>query len=259
MKVLLDVGANTGQTAGPALDPQYGFDRVVCFEPSPSCWPSIEAIGDTRLELCRFGLWKETCKRSLYDPGNLGASIFEDMEYQGRSNESVTIDLVRATDWMSQNISSGDVVFMKLNCEGAEVDIIEDLMNSRELEKIYNAMITFDVRHSSSLRGRELPLRRRLRDAGYRNVSFSEDVMHGATHEDRIRHWLDLVGAHERLSLADLRREYAPTLARLSRRTGRLARFELALREQVFRRLPSPLKHVSRVVWGRLMRGRRAG
>ena len=32
-----------------------------------------------------------------------------------------------------QSIKEGDVVFVKLNCEGAECDIIDDLINSNEI------------------------------------------------------------------------------------------------------------------------------
>jgi FkbM family methyltransferase len=259
MKILLDVGAHTGQTARAALDPAYRFDRIVSFEPAPQCWPDVEAIRDPRVELCRFGLWRATCERELHDPGSQAASIFEDFESEAHTIRTTTVQLVRARDWFADNVTDGDVVFMKLNCEGAEVDIVEDLLDGGELRKIYNAMITFDVRKSESLRRRELPLRKRLLNEGYENVAYAEDVLRGATHAERIHHWLDLVGARDDLPLAQLRDKYSEVLADLSHRTGRLARFELFLRIYLFRCLPEPLKNVARQVWGRFMRGRRQG
>jgi FkbM family methyltransferase len=259
MKILLDVGANMGQTITAALDPKYGFDRIVAFEPAPPCWPEIEAIADPRVELCRFGLWKETRRHDLHDPGSEGASIFDDFENEERTGLTTTVDLVRARDWLAENVSDGDIVFMKLNCEGSEADIVEDLLDSGELAKVYNAMITFDIRKSRSLRGREAPLRKKLRQAGYSNIAFAEDVMRGATHADRIRHWLDAVGASEDLPPQELRAKYAETLQDLSRRTGRLMRFQQFLRVHLFRRLPPPLKAITRRAWARLMRGRRQG
>jgi FkbM family methyltransferase len=259
MKLLLDVGAHTGQTVRAALDPRYGFDRIVAFEPAPPCWSEIEAIDDARVDLCRFGLWKETCRVELHNAGSQAASIFDDFERVDAVSSSTTIELVRAQDWVRGNVGRDDLVFMKLNCEGSECDVVEDLLDGGELQKIYNAMITFDVRKSPSLRGRELPLRKRLRRAGYVNVAFAEDVMRGATHADRIRHWLDLVGAQETLSREQLQVKYAPVLRDLSSRTGRLARLEQTLRVHVFRWLPDLLKQLSRRVWGRLMRGRRQG
>lgn len=259
MKILLDVGAHTGQTTQAVLDPAYRFDRIVSFEPAPQCWPAIEAIADPRVELCRFGLWRETCERPLHDAGTQAASLFADFESEEHTAQTTTIKLVRAADWVKANVSESDVVFMKLNCEGAECDIVEDLLDAGELRKVYNAMITFDVRKSGSLRGRELPLRNRLLREGYHNVSFAEDVMRGTTHADRIHHWLDLVGAREQVPVEELRAKYAGVLADLSRRRGRLARLEQSLRVHLFRHLPEPGKSLARNVWGRLMRGRRQG
>ena len=259
MKILLDVGAHIGQTARAALDPAYGFDRVVSFEPAPECWPDLEAIDDPRFALCRFGLWRETCRHELHDAGTQAGSLFSDFENEGERGSVTTVELVRASDWLAENVADGDIVFMKLNCEGAEVDIVDDLAGSGQLRRVYNAMVTFDVRKSPSLRGLEVPLRRRLAREGYANVAFAEDVMHGATHEDRIRHWLDLVGAREDLPLEALRAKYSPVLTDLSSRSGRLVRMEQSLRTHFFRRLPSPLKAAARRVWGRVMRGRRAG
>jgi FkbM family methyltransferase len=259
MKILLDVGAHTGQTVRAALDPAYGFDRIFAFEPAPQCWPRLAAITDSRVRLCRFGLWRETCKRELHDAGTQAASILDDFETDGHTAGTTTIQLIRASDWFAENLSKDDIVFMKLNCEGSEVDIVEDLLAAREFHMVYNAMITFDVRKSRSHRGRELPLRRRLLDEGYENVAYAEDVLRGTTHAARIRHWLDLVGARENMPLGDLRARYGSVLRDLARRTGRLARFELFLRIHLFRRLPGPLKSISRRVWGRLVLGRRQG
>jgi FkbM family methyltransferase len=259
MKILLDVGAHTGETTRAVLDPAYRFDRIVSFEPAPQCWSEIDAIGDGRVQLCRFGLWRETCKRKLHDPGSQAASIFEDFESGEHTTRATVVQLMRAREWFADNLSDGDIVFMKLNCEGAEVDIVEDLLDGEELRTIYNVMITFDVRKSKSLRRRERPLRERLLNEGYNNVAYAEDVMRGATHADRIHHWLDLVGARDNLPLAELREKYSDVLADLSHRTGRLARVQLFLRNYVFRWLPKPLKAIARRAWGRLMRGRRQG
>src|SRR5436189_193530 len=109
-----------GQTARAVLDPRYRFERIVSFEPAPPCWPSLEAIDDPRFELCGFGLWSETCRGELYDPGNPAASVFPDYLPERRISEEVaSIGLVRASDWLATNIGDGEVVFMKLNCDAA--------------------------------------------------------------------------------------------------------------------------------------------
>jgi FkbM family methyltransferase len=254
MKIFVDIGANSGQSAQAALDPRFGFDRIVCFEPAPVCWAAIEAIEDPRVELHRFGLWNRTCRRDLYDPGALHATIFEGP--RGRPASATTIDLVRASDWFRDNLPAGHVVFVKLNCEGSECDIVEDLSDGGHMQGLYNVMIDFDVRKNPALRARELTVRRALRRAGLRNVAFSEDVMRGPTHEARIGHWLDLVGAPERLPLDELRRKYEPVLVRLSSRSGRFARVEERVRSQILPLLPPVLQGCSKCLWRHVVRPR---
>lgn len=262
MKIFLDVGGHLGQTLREVIDARYGFDKIYCFEPAPSCWSAIEAIGDPRIELCRFGLWKETCRNELHGAGGMGASIYADADALTDDAETargakVSIDLVRATDWLASHVAPGDVVFMKLNCEGAECDVIEDLLDSRRLGQIYNVMIDFDIRHVASMRWRERVVRKRLRAAGLTNVCFTEDVMVGETHQSRIRHWLREVGGEERIPLDELRRRYATRLRQLSARRGYRVRLEGVLRRTLFAKLPAPLKSTARRLW-RVARGAHA-
>ncbi|CAN5904436.1 hypothetical protein BH23PLA1_BH23PLA1_00100 [soil metagenome] len=196
----------------------------MCFEPASVNWPTIEGLGLPRVELCRFGLWKETCTRELFDPGSPGATIFEDGEAIRRASgdpiPSTTIELVRASDWVAENIRDGDVVFMKLNCEGSECDIVEDLLDSGMISRIYNLMIDFDVRKFSSLRSREVRVMQKLLESNQKQAVLAEDVMIGPTHGARIRHWLDALGAAEDLSLEALTRKYRPKMERRFARSG---------------------------------------
>jgi FkbM family methyltransferase len=249
MKIFLDVGGHLGGTLLEVIHPRYGFDKIYSFEPAPNCWSAIEAIADPRIELCRFGLWNRTCQKELYGAGGLGASIFADSEPVQGSSDGVTIELVRATDWLASHVRPTDVVFMKLNCEGSECDVVEDLLDSHLLEGLYNVMIDFDVRSIPSLRWREGVVRRRLRVARLTNVCFTEDVMIGTTHEERIRNWLCSVGGEDALPLDELRHRHANALKRLSARRGYAMRVETLLRRELLSRLPGPLQTVAKRVW----------
>jgi FkbM family methyltransferase len=254
VKVFLDIGANTGQTAQAVVDPRYSFDRIVCFEPAPSCWDALDGIADERVSVERVGLSNRTGRATLYRPGRLDGTVEPEMDGVGESTESATVSLVRASDWFAENVRHGNIVFAKLNCEGSECDIVEDLLDSGELAKCYSVMIDFDIRKVPGLRSRELAVRDRLRASGHNNVSFAEDVMIGDTHADRIHHWLDAVGAHESLALPDLRAKYAETLTWLATRRGRAARLEAVLQRKVLAKLPPGLGEASRRLW-RVVRG----
>ena len=196
VKVFLDVGAHEGSSLHAVRDPKYGFDRIYCFEPAGSCWPALEAVSDRRVRVCRFGLWNRTCEHALYDPGSRGASLFED-KFKTMPPKEV-IRLVRATEWFRENLARNDEIFLKLNCEGAEADIVEDLLDSGELARVRSVMIDPDVRKIRSLAHRERELRARLAASGLTNYLMEEEVMVGPTHRERIQHWLRIAGAEER-------------------------------------------------------------
>jgi FkbM family methyltransferase len=203
VKVFLDVGANDGGTLQAVRDPKYGFDRIYCFEPASSCWPALEAIRDARVRVCKFGLWNMTCEQALYAPGSIGASLFEEKFRDEPSAE--VCRFVRASDWFRANLEPDDEIFLKLNCEGAECDIAEDLLESTELARVRSVMIDPDVRKIPSLAHREGELRERLVAANLTNCFMRDDVMVGATHHARIQNWLRVAGAEERAARTRLR------------------------------------------------------
>jgi FkbM family methyltransferase len=195
VKIFLDVGAHAGETLNAVRDPKYGFDRIYCFEPAAACWPALEGVRDPRVEVCRYGLWNETGTHALHDVGSIGASMFAEKFADARPHE--TAHFVRASDWFREHVRDGDDVYLKLNCEGAEVDIVEDLLESGEFARVRSAMIDPDVRKIPSLAHRERELRDRLAQAGLSNYFMEEEVMVGPTHRARIQNWLRLGGAEE--------------------------------------------------------------
>lgn len=230
MKAFLDVGAHVGETLRAVRDPRYRFDRIVCFEPATKCLARLSALSDPRVTIAPFGLWNETCERPLYDPGAVGASLFAD---KGRSAVTQTARLVRASDWFASNLRTQDRVYVKLNCEGAECDILEDLLDSGEIRKVDQMLIHFDVRKVPSQRHREEEVKARLRGAGIRNYAEADDMLIGPSHVARIHRWLQAAGADEysklgagqriRSRLGQLRFVVAPAAIQRSR-LGRLGR-----------------------------------
>jgi FkbM family methyltransferase len=196
MKVFLDVGAHEGSSLNAVRDPKYGFDRIYCFEPASGCWPALESVADSRVTVCRFGLWNATREHPLYDPGSRGASVFAD-KFKERPTDELA-RFVRATDWFRENLAEGDEIYLKLNCEGAECDIAEDLLDSGELACVRSVMIDPDVRKIPSQEHRERELGERLRGAGLTNYFMERDVMVGDTHRARVQNWLRVAGAERR-------------------------------------------------------------
>jgi hypothetical protein len=86
-------------------------------------------------------------------------------------------------------------VYVKLNCEGAEVDILLDLLECREIFKVKNVMIDFDVRKLKGLENSQQYVLDKFKEAHFDSYSVCEEVMQGPTAIVRTQGWLDQVGA----------------------------------------------------------------
>ena len=190
MRVFLDVGAHVGETLKPALDPRYRFDRIVCFEPVQACCAILEKLADTRVEICRFGLWNETSRLPIYGAGAIGATLFSIAD----QDPGEIVELRRASDWFKEHILDDDEVYLKLNCEGSECDILDDLLDSEEIGKVTSILVDFDVRKIPSLSHREQEVRERLEDAGYSNILCLKERYKGPTHTATVDNWLRFAG-----------------------------------------------------------------
>lgn len=186
MKVFLDVGAHVGETLYVARETRWGFDRIVCFEPAPSCWPRLEALADKRVELCRFGLWKTDDTIVLNNPGQVGASISADKD---QVLETVACEFRDAARWFEEHVSRADEVFAKINIEGAEADVIDRLASGFQLDKIDHLLLHFDVRKIPSLRDREPAMRLHLAEANVEYLA-AEEIQFGAGAIRGTRNWL---------------------------------------------------------------------
>ncbi|MCK9549638.1 FkbM family methyltransferase [Aquamicrobium sp.] len=198
-KVFLDVGGHFGQTLEEVLKPLYSFDVVYCFEPFSAHSTVIrETFSDPRLKLMDYGLSNVTGQLEFHSDGldDMGASV---KKREGEAKAMVTrCDFVRASDFFRDHIQADDLVVMKLNCEGSECDIMNDLIDSGEISKIDNVMIDFDVRKYAHLAHEEPKLKKRMTDIGFDNFSLCEKVMKGRTHQKRIAHWLRSISWHDK-------------------------------------------------------------
>lgn len=190
MRVLLDVGAHTGQTLDVALNPDFGFDRIFCFEPATSCQRVLRRFRDRRVVVLPFGLSNDNRRVELVGAGLLGASIYRDKSFidalAARRVELVA--LRRASTWLSTNTLPGDEILIKLNCEGSECDILDDILQDPVHLRVKGIYVDFDVRKVPSMVAREAETTRRM-EAAKVNFVRPEDIS-APTGMSRFEAWL---------------------------------------------------------------------
>jgi FkbM family methyltransferase len=203
-KILIDVGGYHGESSRAALDPRFGFKRIYCFEPVRSCYEHIiENICDPRMTVFNAGLLDRSSMLPMHQAGSLGGSVYADAPQTEGGVQHC--EFIEASTFFSENIGLDDRVWMKLNCEGAECDIMLNLFKSGEATKLTEALIDFDAAKIPSARGKVATVQALLENATF-SYHYPEEVQYEmVTNFGGIRNWLIVTGASERGITATLK------------------------------------------------------
>lgn len=230
MKVFLNVGAHFGQTIEPALDPKYGFDRIIAFEPVLS---NVEVIRktfrDPRVETYPIGLWNQTTEVKIYLPGTQAASVFQD---KNNATSYEVCKMVKASDWIKENLGPDDRIVLKINAEGVECDIVDDLIDADLMSRIDFMLMTFDCEKIPSQAHRSVELRSRLQKIGFnryfvwdgffhmREPGRLEFIFRGRNHKQFLEHWMDAYGVADQRGFVNAVRQRSFELKSIVARTS---------------------------------------
>ncbi len=231
MKIFLDVGSHKGETLTEVIKSKYNFEKIYCFEPSQKCIKYLKNIHDKRVNILNYGLSDKNQVLKLYNSGSLGATIINE-HLLDNNNSFEKVKLVKASHWFEKNIKPQDLVIVKLNCEGSECDIIEDLINFNQFSYIYNVLITFDIREFPKLSFREIEIRKKLKKTKLNNFCFSDNIMKGKNHQSRINYWLKEIGIINKINnKITLEKINQKKLSYYSHKSGIFFRLEIKLKK----------------------------
>lgn len=190
--VFLDIGAHWGETLEEALSPVWRFDIVYAFEPDPEAVRVIEgkfpdALASGKLVLIPAALSNRDGEADLFG-GNEGggASLYAEKTNIDAAKRE-TVRLISSSRFFSETFRPGDTILAKLNCEGGEVDILQDLSASGEIQKIARLVVDFDIRKVRGKRSLARATINAMRNAGFDRFLLTEDVMIGADARARTR------------------------------------------------------------------------
>ena len=138
-----------------------------------------------------YGLWNKTCLMPLYNPKTLGASVFPD-KWGRLATKFQDVRFVRVSDWFAEHLTIEDQVYLKLNCEGAEINILDDLIGSGQYKKIDVAMVDFDIRKVPTKRHLAREMKARMNQLGIPKIFYTDELRPGKqTHSYFTHYWLD--------------------------------------------------------------------
>jgi len=190
VRIFVDVGAHYGETLDVALDPAWGFDRIFLLEPASVCHSLLVRFRDNRISVQPVALGAARETATLYGAGLLGGSLFPAKRQKAQAQELRTeeIQVVRASEWFRANVPEGVETFMKFNCEGAECDIIDELLSAGLGPRLTSLYIDFDVRKIDHMGYRQTDVERRLRESG---VPFVTSDTLGCVANPAVARWLN--------------------------------------------------------------------
>jgi FkbM family methyltransferase len=191
-RIFIDVGAHNGETLHVALNPIFGFTSVYSLEPSKICLDYLYRFTDPRLIILPFGLSNKSGNAILHGSGLLGGSLYSDKR-QITANEKMLINeeisLLQASEFINglSFVDAKTEIFLKLNCEGSECDILDDLILNENINKISSIYVDFDVRKIKSQSYRQAIIENQLTSL---NVKYHTPDSLSAKGNQGVKKWL---------------------------------------------------------------------
>lgn len=191
--VFLDVGAHEGQTLEEVVKPRYGFEHIFAFEPMPRQHAIlVERFGShPAVTVFNYGLSDHSGPATFYGGNEKMETSLYPSKVDVDEREETPGEVVSASEFFEERVAPWEHAVVKLNCEGAEIAILDDLLESGKIWRCANVMIDFDTRKVAGREGEEARVIDRLDAARFADYCLCEDVFSGKTHQDRIRSWLD--------------------------------------------------------------------
>lgn len=154
---------------------RYKNADILVFEPDPNNVQIIKKIIDTYkysgVKLIECAISDHSGKTTLYgelsgeEPDSLGNSIIKSWGDRGFTTE-VTVNTVLLSDYIKKKVD-----FLKLNIEGSEWEVLEDLINTRKIREIKDMCIHYHNTRGSENNGSLEQMLEKLRKEGF-SVSY---------------------------------------------------------------------------------------
>jgi FkbM family methyltransferase len=186
--IFIEVGAHRGQSYEIAKNPKFGFDEFWLIEPSSFAFKYLKKISDKKVRIFNFGLSDLNTVANLYGSGARGASLFQEKFQTLDSKQTETIEVRRASDFLEKVLSTNEV-YIRINCEGSEVKILSDLLDSNLLNNNHSILVDFDIIRFNKEYSVE-SLRQQLKSSGTR--IYDENYFSEKYNDKRVKKWLEL-------------------------------------------------------------------
>lgn len=138
--VMIDGGYNVGQYSEAFLRKNPNFE-VYAFEPVIM---KTEFISD-KVTLINKALWTTDCKQELYLGDRIDTASLN-RNSRGTTDRAIQVECIDSGKWILSNFSKDDYVHLKLDVEGSECDILENMINNGAINLISELVCEWHAR-----------------------------------------------------------------------------------------------------------------
>ncbi|MBP5204367.1 FkbM family methyltransferase [bacterium] len=144
--IIIDCGAYLGLSI-VYFKKRYPNSKIIAFEPNPNVFPFLEEnVTCNRLEnvtLYNVALGRKKCTRDFYiDSSGIGAFSTSSFNKDAWNGKQRTKRIGVSVDMLSNYINS-NVDLVKIDIEGAEMEVMDDLAHTKKVVLVDNYIIEF--------------------------------------------------------------------------------------------------------------------
>lgn len=151
MNCFLDIGSHTGEALEEALRPIYKIDSVYAVEPSTFGLNKLMKFKDNRVRIFPIALSNYSSTTKLFGAGSVGGGLFADKNQHWSNTETVQVEKFSA--WAEENLAHFTEVYVKINVEGSEFFILQEMLKVHKKIKFKSVLLSIDILKVPSLRG----------------------------------------------------------------------------------------------------------
>jgi FkbM family methyltransferase len=147
--LLIDIGAHTGEALEEALRPIYKIDKVYAIEPSQFGLTNLAKFKDERIKIFPLAVSNYKGISKLFAAGSVGGGLFADKKRHWNKVEKV--EVLEFSDWATSNLNSSDNIYVKINVEGSEFFILQEIFKIHDLFNFKSILLSIDIYKVPSL------------------------------------------------------------------------------------------------------------
>lgn len=147
--LLIDIGAHFGEALEETLRPIYKIDRVYAIEPSSVAIKKLLRFNDKRLKIYPIAVSNYNGEANLFGAGSVGGGLFSDKQRNWKNIEIVNVFMF--SEWAISNLRKTDNIFIKINVEGSELFILQEIIKIYKKINIKSILLSIDIEKVPSL------------------------------------------------------------------------------------------------------------